>query len=279
MKLAQMKLIGIAILATSLSAGGVVAVSYAGGQSPDETRNADGVDVNAAKPADQADTRSITLPTQVSPSAEQRLKSLEAKLDDLLGRINPSRDHATSTTSNAIDPFSRDPGSTKPDNHVRKMADPQNRSIQELEAELKLALADDAQTAKLSRLAAISTSERERARGKVLVVKARLEGLDDELSDEIDRAKLEIATKGKEREKANALTEVASSVVARNTRLNTRKTGMVSEEDVAKAEWEMKAAAAQFAMVEAEIAEIELRVRQLERRRTRIKQIIKPAGE
>ena len=158
-------------------------------------------------------------------------------------------------------------------------ADPQQRSIQELEAELNLALADDARTAKLSKLAAISTSEREQARGKVLVVKARLEGLDDELSDEIDRAKLEITTKGREREKANALTEVASSVVARNTRLNTRKTGMVSEEDVAKAEWEMKAAAAQFAMVEAEIAEIELRVQQLERRRTRIKQIIKPASE
>ena len=36
MKLAQLKLIGVAILATSLSAGGVVAVSYAASQSPKE---------------------------------------------------------------------------------------------------------------------------------------------------------------------------------------------------------------------------------------------------
>ena len=106
-----------------------------------------------------------------------------------------------------------------------------------------------------------------------------LEGLEDELSDEIDRAKLEIKTKGSEREKANALREVALSVVARNTRLITRKPGIVSSEDVAKAEWEMKAAAAHFAMVDAGIAEIELRVQQLERRRTRIKQIIKRASE
>ena len=54
---------------------------------------------------------------------------------------------------------------------------------------------------------------------------------------------------------------------------------MVAAEDVAKAEWEMKAASAQVGIVEAEIAEIKLRVRQVERRRTRIEQIIKPADE
>ena len=71
MKFAQLKLIGVAILATSLSAGGVVAVSYAAGQSPEKTPNTDGAEVNAAKPAGQADTRSLTLPIQVSPSAER----------------------------------------------------------------------------------------------------------------------------------------------------------------------------------------------------------------
>lgn len=45
-------------------------------------------------------------------------------------------------------------------------------------------------------------------------------------------------------EKAQAQEEVALSVVARNRRLNERKPGMVSAEDVAKAEGELKAATA-----------------------------------
>ncbi len=109
-------------------------------------------------------------------------------------------------------------------------------------------------------------------------MKATLEGRADELADEIERLKLEIKTMHAAREKTNAQTEVAASVVARNKRLNERKTGMVSAEDVAKAEWEMKVASAQVAMVDAEIAEVELRVQQLERRRARIKQIITLAG-
>ena len=43
-------------------------------------------------------------------------------------------------------------------------------------------------------------------------------------------------------EKAEAQKEVAASVVARNMRLNDRKPGMVSAEDVAKAEGELKVA-------------------------------------
>jgi RND family efflux transporter MFP subunit len=46
-------------------------------------------------------------------------------------------------------------------------------------------------------------------------------------------------------EKAEAQKEVAVSVVARNKRLNERKAGMVSAEDVAKAEGELKVAEAQ----------------------------------
>lgn len=46
-------------------------------------------------------------------------------------------------------------------------------------------------------------------------------------------------------EKGKAATDVAASTVARNERLNSRKPGMVSAEDVAKAEGELKVAAAQ----------------------------------
>jgi RND family efflux transporter MFP subunit len=61
-------------------------------------------------------------------------------------------------------------------------------------------------------------------------------------------------------EKARAQKEVAISVVARNTRLNDRQPGMVSAEDVAKAEGDLKVAEAQIkeAQENRGIAEAEL---------------------
>jgi RND family efflux transporter MFP subunit len=63
-------------------------------------------------------------------------------------------------------------------------------------------------------------------------------------------------------EKAKAQKEVAASVVARNIRLNERKAGMVSAEDVAKAEGELKVADAQEheAKENREIAEADLKL-------------------
>jgi len=65
-------------------------------------------------------------------------------------------------------------------------------------------------------------------------------------------AELEVAKKDLQakaiapEEKAKAQKDVALSVVARNTRLNARQKGMVSDEDVAKAEGELKVAEAQL---------------------------------
>jgi RND family efflux transporter MFP subunit len=63
-------------------------------------------------------------------------------------------------------------------------------------------------------------------------------------------------------EKAAAQKEVAASVVARNLRLNDRKPGMVSAEDVAKAEGELKVAEAQLheAKENREIADADLKL-------------------
>jgi RND family efflux transporter MFP subunit len=75
----------------------------------------------------------------------------------------------------------------------------------------------------------------------------------------VKKNQLQAASKGP-KEKAVAQKEVATSVVARNQRLNDRKPGMVSAEDVAKAEGELKVADAQ--VLEAEenrgIAEADL---------------------
>jgi RNA polymerase sigma factor (sigma-70 family) len=277
MKLAQLKLIGVAILATSLSAGAVAAVAYATSQNPNDALAAKGGAVNAAGP--QEKTAGAVDGSTNRPAVEERLKALEKKLDELLRRSTPVPPvPGGGTTSDPNDPFRRNPGSTKQDDDPRRMVDPQHPSIQELEAELEPALRNEERSRKLFERRAISSEELDLIRARVSIIKAILEGRDDELSDEIDRAKLEINTKKAEREKATAQTEVARTVVARNTRLNERKAGMVSAEDVSKGEWEMKTASAQVAIIEAEIAEKNLRVQQLERRRARIRQIIKLGG-
>ena len=76
---------------------------------------------------------------------------------------------------------------------------------------------------------------------KLLIAAARVEGLDDEYRDEMERLILERRRKGAQCEKAQALEEVAAAVVARNKRLNERKPGMVASDDVAKYESELKA--------------------------------------
>jgi multidrug resistance efflux pump len=58
-----------------------------------------------------------------------------------------------------------------------------------------------------------------------------------------------------QKEKAKAQKDVALSVVARNTRLNDRQPGMVSAEDVAKAEGELRVAEAEINGADAQIKE------------------------
>jgi RND family efflux transporter MFP subunit len=75
----------------------------------------------------------------------------------------------------------------------------------------------------------------------------------------VTKNKLQAEAKAPE-EKAKAQKEVALSIVARNRRLNDRQPGMVSAEDVAKAEGELKVADAQIleALENRGIAEAEL---------------------
>ncbi len=79
MKLAQMKWIGLAVLATSLSAGSVVAVGYA--SAPVQEAATTGVRP-AVGPQDQ--------PPVASKPTEARLKALEDKIDRLMKLLETS---------------------------------------------------------------------------------------------------------------------------------------------------------------------------------------------
>ena len=102
-----------------------------------------------------------------------------------------------------------------------RIADLSNRSIRELEVELRLAINDDKRTEALARRSGTFSDEgaRQRARGKVVLVQATLEGLAEDLADEIDRLKLESARKDAELERAEALRQMKLLPFENNKRL------------------------------------------------------------
>jgi RNA polymerase sigma factor (sigma-70 family) len=246
MKLAQLKWIAIAILAASLSAGGVIAVAYAAGQSPKQAGNVEEVAVSAGDQEGKSapPASNVNSPRQIAP-----------------------RD--------ATDPLQSSSGRTTPSADSSRIFEPSNRSIRELEVELKLVLNDDKRAEELSRRQSISNEERQLYRGKVVLIAAKMEGIAEDLSDEIDRLRLEARRKAAELERASAQTEVGATIVARNKRLNERKPGMVASEDVATAEAEHNIGLAQISIVRVECEEVALRIQQLQKRVGRIKEVLK----
>ena len=174
----------------------------------------------------------------------------------------------------AIDPFRPAVSTTGSDRDSRRFAGRLGRLIPEMEVELKLALDEFGRAANLAKAHAIPSRELERSKGKVLIAASRVEGLDEEFADEIARLKLEMKRKLAEADRDNAMGEVATTVVARNARLNERKPGMVSSEDVTKSEAELKVAHAAIAIKQVEIEEVSLQIRQLERVSERTSKLI-----
>ena len=106
MKLAQLKLIGVAILAISLSAGGVVAVSYAASQRPVDASDAASVVVTPSGPREKTVVVGPIEGIAVNrPAVEERLNALEKKLDQLLGRSTQKIAIGGRTPSEPTDAF------------------------------------------------------------------------------------------------------------------------------------------------------------------------------
>jgi RNA polymerase sigma factor (sigma-70 family) len=276
MKIAQWKWIGLSILATSLSAGSVVAVSYASAQLPAESTD---TATFTFEPSHQEKTGQSDEIANLSAKLKKTQEDFAREKETLTTIIRELRDHLERSAQNrqGSAPLTRSPD--RPDAESQRKFPSSAKSIQELEAQLKQVLLELGYSKRLAEKQSISANEVALYHTKVLVVVGQIEGLDEDLADEIARLKLEMRRKNAEREKAEAQKEVAETVTARNSRLNVRKPGMVASEDVAKAEGETKIAQAQVGIVEAEIAEVGLRIQQLERRRERIKQTMVLAKE
>jgi len=305
MKLGQLTWIGLAMLATSLSAGGVIAVAFARAQTGGSVTAIEPTSETSAQPAGGAQSQSPTArPQTTSEAFDARLKALESKIDTLLSRSTPTQLHGetasggsaatatpielarpagaaamggaasgSATTPVNIEPISR-PASARTDLEWATNSPATVGSVRELEVQLKLALEAFNRTESMFQRGAMSLDEREQTRGKVLLAAAVLEGLDDDLADELDRLRLQMKKKTAELHQAEAQKDVATSVVARNNSLNQRKPGLVNEFDVAKAGAELKIAEAQIEAKRAEIEELALQGARLARRRARIEQAI-----
>ena len=89
MKIAQWKWIGLAILATGLSAGGVVAVSYATSQAQDAQATESSSTAAAPDPQEKAQgRRNGTQTIMMGNLRSDRFDALEQKVDELLKRLD-----------------------------------------------------------------------------------------------------------------------------------------------------------------------------------------------
>jgi multidrug resistance efflux pump len=151
---------------------------------------------------------------------------------------------------------------------------PDRTSVPEIEAQLAGAIRRYQRAALLFQHHSISPEEYESYLDQIRLLVGRLKGLHEELNDEIDRAKIELAKKQAELKMAEARQKATAVSVARNVRLNGRKQGTVSSEEVTKDESEDSANVAQIEVKRAELQEVGLRVKQYSARDDVIRQIL-----
>jgi hypothetical protein len=94
--------------------------------------------------------------------------------------------------------------------------------------------------------------------------------MEDEVAEETARSEFERKKTAAEVRRAEAQRAVTELVRAKNSRLNQNKPGLVSQEEVAKAEEEYQAAAANVEVKMAELQEAQLRAQVLARQRESI---------
>jgi hypothetical protein len=143
-------------------------------------------------------------------------------------------------------------------------------SLKEMEAQIKIAIGQFERNKALFGQGMLGRDSFETSLGQIRLLLGRLEGWDDDLADEAERLKLEHLKKKAEIKVAMAQRSAMSAIVARNTHLNDRKKGMVSTEDIAKADSDDAAAQANVQVKEVEGKELELKLDQLGRRRRQV---------
>jgi hypothetical protein len=137
---------------------------------------------------------------------------------------------------------------------------PQRSSLKEIEVQIQIARQHFERSKALYAAAAIGKEAYEAPLDQIRLLIARLEGMDDDLADELERLKVEIVRK-------QALLKLAEAASIKS--MNERK--MVSKGGVSKGEAEDTAALLRIDVQRSEFEDVEIRMQQVIRRREMIK--------
>jgi SMC interacting uncharacterized protein involved in chromosome segregation len=151
---------------------------------------------------------------------------------------------------------------------------PQRSSLKEIEVQIQIARDQFRRLKKLLDVGAVDHEKYRAPLDQIRLLIARLEGMDDDFADELERLKVEIVKKEAELKLAEAQRGVTAANMALYARLNNRKPGMVAAEEVAKDESEHASTSAKVQVKQAEIQEVRLKLSQLMRRREMIKRTV-----
>jgi len=149
---------------------------------------------------------------------------------------------------------------------------PQRSSIREIEAQIQIARQHFERSKTLYAAAAIGKEQYEAPLDQIRLLIARLEGMDDDLADELDRLKVEIVKKQAQLKQAEAQRTTTAERAALTKRMERQK--MVSKSEVSNAEAEDTAALARVEVQRSELQDVHLRMQQVTRRRELIKRYV-----
>lgn len=303
MALTQMKMIGASLVAAGMLAGGAGAGAWALAS----TGAGEQADKPVAKPADKLPDRPATpaAPDAIPSALEAQLSVLERKLDLLLQQRETPRDTGPPRPDNAgpagpmipssadsVNPLpllrphpdanlqasgnaqvvpspkldredeelipSRSGRSTAPSVHDRS-------SVRELAAQLQIAIRRRERLMVMFKQGLVDRDQLEFSTDEIRLLEGRLRGMEDDLADEQDLLKAERARKQAELKLVQAQSERDAERAHGAGRTDARPRAATPELRIAWAQVEGK---------RGELEEVELRIAHVEKRRTRIRQVL-----
>jgi chromosome segregation ATPase len=146
---------------------------------------------------------------------------------------------------------------------------PQRSSLKEIEAQIQIARQHFERNKTLYAAAAIGKEQYEAHLDQIRLLIARLEGMDDDFADELERLKVEIVKKQAQLKLAEAQRSTTAKAAAWSKQL--AEQNVASRSDASKAEAEDTVALARVEVQRSELQDADLRIQQVIRRREMIK--------
>jgi RNA polymerase sigma factor (sigma-70 family) len=211
----------------------------------------------------------VAPPSQIEP-ANQLLPPPDSRpgVPDLVQAPPPSPQNRREPIDGATDPFRP----SRARSHLVVGYLPDRTSAREIDAQLRAAIRRHKRASLLFEKKSISGEEYETFLDEVRLLVGRLKGMIDELSDEIERSSIELTRKQAELQAAEAHRASTATIMKRNAGL--AQQAVISAEELTKAGSDYAVSQAQVSVKKTEADEVELRIRQLRKRREMLAQTL-----